>query len=266
MRGIGEITVDQWHEFTVRVRRLAATGERVEAMEPVYRAADLSTLWLELEVPEEHVGKLATGMPVTLEGRGSGPAATIALISGTGAALLAAWLMLDLARQAAFDHVLGQLDALLAWDSVSDDQVQQTVDTIIGQVRARGDAALVDYTTHLDRWTPGSSSDLEIPRDRLERAWQAIPAAQREAGSLTLEEGQVTGAVVLFHDITEAYEARMRLQQTDIAFQHLAEAARLVRPGGWVYVHTLTRTWLSRLLAITCPPSSWATGPYWMCQ
>jgi histidinol dehydrogenase len=74
-----------------------------------------------------------------------------------------------------------QLDALLAWDSVSDDQVQQTVDTIIEQVRARGDAALVDYTTHLDRWTPASPSDLEIPRDRLERAWQAIPAAQRKA-------------------------------------------------------------------------------------
>jgi len=77
-----------------------------------------------------------------------------------------------------FQH---QLDGLLAWDSVSDAQVQETVDTIINQVRSRGDAALVDYTVHLDRWTPGGPPDLEIPRARLERAWEAIPADQRQA-------------------------------------------------------------------------------------
>ncbi|MFN2184995.1 MAG: histidinol dehydrogenase [Anaerolineae bacterium] len=90
--------------------------------------------------------------------------------------------MTEIRRLSAADpDFQGQLDNLLAWDSVSDDQVQQTVATIIEQVRARGDAALVDYTTHLDRWTPGSPLDLEIPRDRLERAWRAIPADQRQA-------------------------------------------------------------------------------------
>lgn len=74
-----------------------------------------------------------------------------------------------------------QLDALLAWDSVSDAQVQETVDTIIAQIRARGDAALVDYTTHLDRWTPAGPGDLEIPLARLEQAWERIPVDQREA-------------------------------------------------------------------------------------
>jgi histidinol dehydrogenase len=90
--------------------------------------------------------------------------------------------MTEIRRLSAADpDFQSQLDNLLAWDSVSDDQVQQTVATIIEQVRARGDAALVDYTTHLDRWTPGSPLDLEIPRDRLERAWRAIPADQRQA-------------------------------------------------------------------------------------
>lgn len=74
-----------------------------------------------------------------------------------------------------------QLDALLAWESVSDDQVQQTVDTIISQVRSRGDAALVDYTRHLDHWTPAGPADLEIPRTRLAQALESIPRHQRWA-------------------------------------------------------------------------------------
>jgi histidinol dehydrogenase len=73
------------------------------------------------------------------------------------------------------------LDELLAWDSVSDDRVQQTVATIIRDVRTRGDAALLDYTVQFDRWTPAAAADLEIPRARLEEAWGRIPVAQRDA-------------------------------------------------------------------------------------
>ncbi|NKN33833.1 histidinol dehydrogenase [Marichromatium bheemlicum] len=74
-----------------------------------------------------------------------------------------------------------RLDGLLAWESVSDDRVQQTVAEIIREVRARGDAALIDYTARFDRWTPATAADLEIPRARLATAWERIPAAQREA-------------------------------------------------------------------------------------
>jgi histidinol dehydrogenase len=73
------------------------------------------------------------------------------------------------------------LDELLAWDSVSDDQVQQTVTGIIRDLRARGDAALLDYTTRFDRWTPASAADLEIPRERLEIALGRISLSQRHA-------------------------------------------------------------------------------------
>jgi histidinol dehydrogenase len=74
-----------------------------------------------------------------------------------------------------------RLDALLAWDSVSDDSVRQTVDTVIAKVRERGDAALLDYTASFDRWTPRDAAGLEIPGVELERALAAIPAAQRQA-------------------------------------------------------------------------------------
>ena len=74
-----------------------------------------------------------------------------------------------------------QLDALLAWDAAADAQVQQTVAAIVADIRARGDAALLEYTTRFDRWTPRSAADLEVPRARLEQAWAAIPADQREA-------------------------------------------------------------------------------------
>lgn len=74
-----------------------------------------------------------------------------------------------------------RLDGLLAWESVSDDQVQQTVSAIIRDLRARGDDALMEYTKRFDRWAPSSAADLEIPRARLAAAWEAIPDAQREA-------------------------------------------------------------------------------------
>ncbi len=74
-----------------------------------------------------------------------------------------------------------QLDALLAWDAAADAQVQQTVHAIIADIRARGDAALVEYTARFDRWTPGGAADLEVPRARLQQAWSAIPAGQRQA-------------------------------------------------------------------------------------
>ncbi len=74
-----------------------------------------------------------------------------------------------------------QLRALLAWESVSDQQVNQTVNDIIAEIRSRGDAALVEYTHRFDRWEPANAAALEIPAERLERAYNSIPAKQRDA-------------------------------------------------------------------------------------
>mgnify|MGYP001765167888 CR=1 FL=1 len=90
--------------------------------------------------------------------------------------------MADIRRLSTTDaDFSAQLQALLAWESVSDAQVQETVDAIIRDLRARGDAALLDYTRRFDRWEPASAADLEIPTARLAQAWEAIPAAQQSA-------------------------------------------------------------------------------------
>ena len=74
-----------------------------------------------------------------------------------------------------------RLAELLAWESVSDDNVQQTVAEIIREIRARGDVALMDFTVQFDHWTPARAVDLELPRTRLQQALEVIPNAQREA-------------------------------------------------------------------------------------
>ncbi|MBK1704826.1 histidinol dehydrogenase [Halochromatium glycolicum] len=74
-----------------------------------------------------------------------------------------------------------RLDDLLAWESVSDTGVKQTVDEIIAAIRAQGDAALIDYTARFDRWQPRDASALALDPTRLSEALAHIPAAQREA-------------------------------------------------------------------------------------
>jgi histidinol dehydrogenase len=75
----------------------------------------------------------------------------------------------------------GQLEALLAWDSVSDDNVNQVVRDVIAAIRARGDEALLEFTRRFDAWSPASAGALEIPLARLAAAWNAIDAEQRTA-------------------------------------------------------------------------------------
>lgn len=74
-----------------------------------------------------------------------------------------------------------RLDALLAWESVFDSAVNDTVNDIIAQIRARGDVALLEYTRRFDAWEPATAADLSLSIDDLERAFRAIPALQREA-------------------------------------------------------------------------------------
>ncbi len=74
-----------------------------------------------------------------------------------------------------------RLDALLAWESVSDEQVMQTVRGILDDVRQRGDAAVIEYTNRFDRLSASSMADLTLSAAQLEAALAAIPADQRQA-------------------------------------------------------------------------------------
>ncbi|HSO79876.1 MAG TPA: histidinol dehydrogenase [Chromatiaceae bacterium] len=98
--------------------------------------------------------------------------------------------MAEIARLSTTDADFGaRLEALLSWESVSDDRVQQTVVEVIKSVRTRGDLALLDYTAHFDGWRPGCAADLEIPPADLVRALGVIPADRREA--LELAAGRI---------------------------------------------------------------------------
>lgn len=96
--------------------------------------------------------------------------------------------MLDIKRLSAADsRFWSELEHLLAWDNVSDENVLRTVTDIIADVRRRGDAALVEYTSHFDRLPASSMVDLEVPRERLQTALDGLPAEQRQALELATE-------------------------------------------------------------------------------
>ncbi|MGD8591491.1 MAG: histidinol dehydrogenase [Gammaproteobacteria bacterium] len=73
------------------------------------------------------------------------------------------------------------LERLLAWETVSDRKVNNTVEEIIDQVRQRGDEALVEYTNRFDRMQVGSMAQLCIGKERLQQALSNITQDQREA-------------------------------------------------------------------------------------
>jgi histidinol dehydrogenase len=79
------------------------------------------------------------------------------------------------------DDFQAQLDALLAWEGVSDEQVNITVREVIHNIRTRGDEALVEYTNKFDRMNVSSMSELTISAEQLDAALNTIPAEQREA-------------------------------------------------------------------------------------
>ena len=74
-----------------------------------------------------------------------------------------------------------QLDGLLAWEQVTDSQVEQTVRDIIAAVQNRGDEALLEYTQRFDRLQAGTVAELEIHQDSLQQALHGISVQQREA-------------------------------------------------------------------------------------
>ncbi len=74
-----------------------------------------------------------------------------------------------------------KLQDLLAWESVSDDAVFNTVNGILKDVRKRGDEAVVEYTNRFDRMSVGSMAELEIPPTRLQQALENITQEQRSA-------------------------------------------------------------------------------------
>ena len=71
--------------------------------------------------------------------------------------------------------------ARLHWSAETDAAIEQRVVDILADVQTRGDAAVLDYTARFDRLEVASMSALELTQAELQAAFNAIPAAQREA-------------------------------------------------------------------------------------
>ncbi|MCB1928234.1 MAG: histidinol dehydrogenase [Rhodocyclaceae bacterium] len=73
------------------------------------------------------------------------------------------------------------LDALLAFDSGTDQRIEQAVEAILADVRERGDEAVLSCTRRFDGVDAAEMSELELAPSVLQAALASLPAAQREA-------------------------------------------------------------------------------------
>ena len=73
------------------------------------------------------------------------------------------------------------LDKLLAWEGVSNAKVQEQVETIIAEVRQKGDAAVLAFTQKFDQHPATEFSQLEVSQQQLKAAYESLPAKRREA-------------------------------------------------------------------------------------
>ncbi len=79
-----------------------------------------------------------------------------------------------------------QLDALLSRESDTGDDIQNLVADILRDVKQRGDAALCEYTSRFDHWQC-TTETLEIGRERMQAAWNAVSDKDRQALELAVE-------------------------------------------------------------------------------
>jgi histidinol dehydrogenase len=74
-----------------------------------------------------------------------------------------------------------RLAELLAFEAAQDPAVESAVAGILADVKARGDAALLEYTRRYDRTQCDSVAALEVPRAELKAAGRRIAGATRKA-------------------------------------------------------------------------------------
>ncbi len=69
----------------------------------------------------------------------------------------------------------------LHWSSETDHAIEQRVADILADVQRRGDAAVMEYTARFDGLQAASVSELELTQADFKAAFDALPAAQRDA-------------------------------------------------------------------------------------
>ncbi len=141
--------------------------------------------------------------------------------------------------------------------------VRQAAAAIVADVRARGDAALLEHTRRLDGWAPASAKDLVAGPAEMAAAWRSLPPAARRALSLAARR------IEAFHRReTDSVVPRFR----DALGASLAQVSRplgrvgLYVPGGTArYPSTVLMTAIPARVAgvgevVACSPADRSTG------
>lgn len=120
-----------------------------------------------------------------------------------------------------------KLDALLARETDTGDDVQHLVADILANVKKRGNTALCEYTERFDGWacTPES---MEISRERMQMAWEAVSDLDREALTLAVERIRAYHERQLQQDWDFTDEAGLTLGQRITSLDRVG----LYVPGG----------------------------------
>jgi histidinol dehydrogenase len=134
--------------------------------------------------------------------------------------------------------------ALCARGSDEDEApVREAAARVVADVRARGDAALLEYTARWDGWTPAAAADLVLGPGDFAAAYRALPAAGR-------------AALKLAADRVRAFHARERDAEVPAFTDRLgARLAQVVRPLARVglYVPGGTARYPSSVLMTAIP-------------
>ncbi len=80
-----------------------------------------------------------------------------------------------------------QLSSLLSWESVSNQDVLNTVEEIINTIRSKGDKALIDYSIKFDGVKAKSMTDLMISQEELEKSFNDLSDKQKNAITIAAE-------------------------------------------------------------------------------
>jgi histidinol dehydrogenase len=84
---------------------------------------------------------------------------------------------LDSAKAGFREH----LASVLAFDASDDEAIERAAANILGDVKARGDAAVLEYTNRFDGLSAGTVGELELPQAELQAALSQLDPARRTA-------------------------------------------------------------------------------------
>src|SRR3970282_1638646 len=121
-------------------------------------------------------------------------------------------------RKPGFDAALA---ALTCYEAAPDAKVERVVSAIIADVRARGDAAVLQYSRRFDRVKVNSVARLEVRKKALRAALHSLPRTQSRA----LREA--AGRIRRFHERQLAHSWRYEEADGTMLGQNVTPLERL---------------------------------------